>query len=462
MQKRNKVALFNILSTLLLRGLSIITAPLFSRMLGPDGYGIVSIYNVWVGALQILFTLNTFSTIVNARVEFPEQEQKAYQSSILSLSVAAFAVCATLVLILLEPIAGLLKLPSPVVVLMLLQVLAGYCVNFIHTKFTYEYRSDLNCLLSVLVAVLVVVLSVVMIRWIGPEGDYYGRILALVLSNALVGFPAAVYVLGKGRTFYNKRYWSFCIGLCLPLVFYNLSDLILGYTDRLMLQQMMNETLVGQYSLASVFANVMFTIFGALNNSWVPFFFDDHKQGNGEKVRSQAKNYLELFTVLSIGFVLLTREVYHVFASREYWEGTVLVPIFVIGFYFNFLCTFPVNMEYYHKKTKAVATVTIIAALVNIGLNFLLIRKLGPLGAVISTAASHGVQLVLHYLYARFRLEPENYPFKLSLWGGYALAFLGAAALSLLTPQLWWLRWGLGAAIGVWELLRIRKRKVLI
>ncbi len=462
MRKQNKVAFFNILSTLLLRGLSIITAPLFSRMLGPDGYGIVSIYNVWMGALQIVFTLNTFSTIVNARVEYPEEQQDAYHSAILGLSLAAFTVFATLVLIFLEPVAKLMKLPQLVVGLMMVHVLAAFFINFIHTKFTYEYRSDLNCFLSVLVAVLVLVLSVLLIRWVGPEFDYYGRILALVITNVLVGFPAAIYVLSKGKTLYNREYWVFCLSLCLPLVFYNLSDLILGYTDRLMLQQMMSETMVGQYSLASVFGNIMFTIFTALNNSWVPFFFEDYKKGDRERVHGQAKNYLELFTVLSIGFVLLTQEIYHVFASREYWMGTALVPFFVMGFYFNFLCTFPVNIEYYHKKNKITAVVTILAAVVNIGLNFLLIRRLGPLGAVISTAISHGVQLLLHYCYAHFLLEKESYPFKFPLWAGYMLVFFGAVALSLATPQLWWLRWGLGAAIGVWELLRIRRRKVLI
>ena len=41
MKRQNKVAFFNILSTMLLRSISIITAPLFSRMLGADGYGIV-------------------------------------------------------------------------------------------------------------------------------------------------------------------------------------------------------------------------------------------------------------------------------------------------------------------------------------------------------------------------------------------------------------------------------------
>ena len=79
MKRRNRVAMFNILSTVLLNGISIITGPLFSRLLGTSGYGVFKIYNIWVSVAAILFTLQTQGTLVNARVEYSEEEQKKYQ-----------------------------------------------------------------------------------------------------------------------------------------------------------------------------------------------------------------------------------------------------------------------------------------------------------------------------------------------------------------------------------------------
>jgi len=236
----------------------------------------------------------------------------------------------------------------------------------------------------------------------------------------------------------------------------------LGQCDRVMLQSMMNESMVGQYSLAYNFGGIMFTIFGALNNSWVPFFFDDMKQGRVDAMRSQAKNFLEVFTVLSVGFILLATEVYHVFASREFWEGTALIPIFVSSYFLNFLCTFPINYEYYYKKTKVVAVVTVGASVLNIGLNYVLIQLMGVTGAALATALSHGVQFAAHYLYVRYILKQGDYPFGIRIWAKYAAVYFGFVAFVLLTPNWGLLRWAIGAAIGVWELLRIRKRKVLI
>lgn len=460
MKSRNRVAFFNILSTVLLRGISIFTAPLFSRLLGDEGYGIVSIYSVWVCVLQIVFTFRTYSTLVNARIEYPEEQQEQYQSSVMSLALISYMCLSSVVLLLIEPVSQLLELDKRVIVLMLIHGLGGFSILFINTKYTYEFKAGRNCLISVLVPVISLVLSLVLIQRNPAEG-HFGRILAMAATEGVIGIGFCLYILLKGRTIYNREYWRFCLTLSLPLVFYNLSDLLLGQSDRVMLQQMLSNAAAGQYSLTCNFAALLFTIFGALNNSWCPFFFEDMKQGRRESIRSQAKNFLELFTILSMGFILLAPEVYHVFASREFWPGTGLIPLFAASYYFNFLCTFPVNFEYYHKKTKAVAVITITASLVNILLNFCLIRLVGMPGAAIATALSHGLQLTLHYLYCRFGIGKAEYPFPLKLWIGYLAAYLVVMVVVCLTQDAWLLRWGFGAVLGIWELHRIIKRKSL-
>ncbi len=461
MRKQNRVAFFNILSTVLLRGISIFTAPLFTRLLGDNGYGVTKIYNTWVAVLAIVFTFQTQGTLVTARVEYSLEDQHKYQSSAMCFSMLLFLACSALVLCFLEPISRLLKLNELLILLMLVQALGTFGVNFLNTRNVYEFKAGRNMAMSLGVTLTTLVLSLVMILNLPKEINYYGRIGAIAATYGIIGIPACIYILAKGRTLFRRDYWKFCIALAIPSVFYNLSDLILGQSDQVMLQQMLSEAHLGRYAAALNFGGIMFTIFVALNNSWCPFFFEDLKQENLEQVQQKAKNFLELFTVLSIGFILLATEVYHVYVPEEFWEGTVLIPVFVSSYYLNFLCTFPVNFEYYHKKTKIVAVVTITFALVNIGLNYLLIREIGMAGAAIATAVSHCGQLAMHHLYCR-GLGKGSYPFPAAFWGRYAAVYLLAAVLVWLTPEQWLLRWGLGAVIGALELLRIKKRKVLI
>lgn len=462
MKKQNRVTFFNILSTMLLRGISLFTAPLFSRLLGPSGYGVVSLYTVWVGVAAIAFTLQTHGTLVNARVEYPQEQQNAYQSSVMTLSLLFYLVCSAVVIAFLPQVSRMLKLPWVLVLLILFHAFGSFCLNFLNSKFTYEFKADKNMYVSVGLTLTTVVLSVILILLMPDSINYYGRILALSLTYGILGITVCSYVLAKGKTFYNREYWTLALTLALPVVFYSLSDLLLGQCDRVMLQWMMDTDMVGQYSLAYSFGGIMFTIFGALNNSWVPFYFDDMKQQRREAMRRQAGNFLELFTVLSVGFILLAPEVYHIFAGRKFWSGTNLIPIFVSSYYLNFLCTFPVNYEYYYKKTKAVAIITVGTSLLNLGLNYVLIGAMGVSGAALATAISHGVQFTCHYVYTRYWMKKGDYPFGIRLWAKYALCYFAMAALVLLTGQMGIARWALGAAIGLWELWRIRQRRVLL
>lgn len=458
----NRIALFNFLSILLLQGISFISAPLFSRLLSTEGYGNLSSFSIWANVLSTVLSLQTGVTIANARVEFPEEEQRAYQSSVMCLSVLSFAIGGVLIALLAGPISWALKMERWLLALLLAQAFGTFGVNFLSSKFTYEFQADRNMLLSVFMAVASMGTALVLVLNFPQEQRYLGRILGNALVYALVALVGCVWILARGKRFFSARYWKFCLMLGCPLVFQNLAYNILGSSDILMLKQMTAAGDSGIYSLAFNLSGIMFTIYGALNNSWVPFFFDDMKRKKREQVARQGEHFLELFTVLSVGFVLLVREVYHVYADRDFWPGLVLIPIFTGSYYLNALCTFPVNFELFHKKTGVVAGATIVSALANLALNYVFILRFGMIGAAVATLLSHGLQFAIHECYSRLVLGGREYPFPLSTLGKYSALMVLGVILFYAAPDLWYLRWPLGAALGLWELSRIWKRRSLL
>lgn len=463
MKQQNRVAFFNILSTVLLNGISLITGPLFAWLLGDSGYGVLNTYNILVSGVVVLFTLQTQDTLVNARVEYSEENQKRYQSSVMSLSMLVFLVCSAVVLTFIEPLSVLLKMEPLLIGLMLLQAFGTFCSNFLHTKYIYEFKAGRNLVISLALTLINLGLSLALVLHMSHETRYIGRAVANAATYALIGIPVCVMILLQGRTFFHREFWKFCVVLAIPAVFYNLSSLILGQSDQLMVRHMLGDAAAGHYGMAYRFGNFLFLIFTALNRTWCPFFFDEMKQGKRDAMMEKTRNYLELFTILACGFILLTPEVYHLYlyASPEYWSGTMVIPLFVTSYYLNFLCTFPVNYEYYHKKTKVVAAVTILSSLVNLGLNYLMIRAIGMAGAALATVISHALQLVIHYVYCR-KLGREDYPFSLRVWAKYALGYVAILAIVYVAADSWVIRWGIGALLGIWELRRFWKRKVLI
>lgn len=459
MKQRNRIAFFNILSTVVLKGSAFFTGMLFSRLLGGSGYGQLKLYNISVSIVTILFSLQTQTTLANARVEYPEEAQKGYQSSIMTLSVLFFGLCTGLVLVFLKPLSLGLELEPMIILLLLFQAFGNFCVEFLNKKNVYEFRAGWNMVLSMVMVLVPLALAVVLILQMPYETRYVGRVIANSVSYGVVGTAVCVGILLRGRTYFHREYWKFCLVLALPAVFHNLSDLILNQMDSLMLNALMNTAAVGYYGNAWGFANFLFILFQALNNIWCAYFFEEMKNGQRQAMLEKTRNFLEVFTILSCGFMLLAPEVYHVYAPKEFWVVTMVIPLFTAAYYVNFLCTFPVNFEYYHKRPKAVAVITVSSSLLNLVLNFVFIRAMGMAGAAVATLASHCFQLTLHHLYS---VRLGEYPFPLKLWAGYPLVFCGILAVVFLLPDAWFIRWPLGAVLGVFMLLRIRKRKVLI
>ena len=462
MKRQNRIAFFNILSTVVLKGSAFFTGMLFSRLLGGSGYGSLKLYNISVSIITILFTLQTQTTLANARVEYPEEDQKKYQSSVMSLSALCFGICTGIVLLFLRPVSALLDLRPVMVCLVLFQAFGNFCVEFLNRKNVYEFRAGWNMILSLVMTLVPLVLAVILILQMPYETRYVGRVLANAGTYGVVGTGICIWILLRGKTCYHREYWKFCLVMAVPAVFHNLSDLILNQMDSLMLNHLLNTTAVGYYSNAWSFTNFLFILFQALNNIWCAYFFEEMKLQKREAMLAKTRNFLEVFTVLVCGFILLAPEVYHVYAPKEFWVSTGIIPLFAAGYYLNFLCTFPVNFEYYHKKTKIVAVLTIVPSLLNLVLNYVLILTIGMAGAALATVLCHGLQLLLHSFYASRVLGKEDYPFPLKCWGGYALAFFAIFALVFLLPNAGLARWAIGGLIGVAELLRVRKRGVLI
>lgn len=461
----NTIVSFNILSTLILQGLIFFTAPIISRMLGTDNYGIAAVYVTWVSLAATIFGIQTQSTLAPAKNEFGELEQPKYQSSVFSLSMISFIGFAIIVLGFISPISKALNMNNAMIVILIVHAFGQYAVTFINTKFTYEFEAKNNFFLTIIIAASSLILSLVLIYIFSQEINYWGRILGLAIPYAIAAVFIILILFFKGRTLYNKKYWKFCLSLCIPIVFHNVSNIVLNQSDRVMIQGMLTNSSAGIYSLAYSFGSVLSAIWAALNNSWVPFYYELTREKKEAEMMNKAKNYIELFTVLCIGFILLTPEVFHVFAAQEYWSGTRLIPIFAMGFYFMFMYSFPVNYEFYNKETKLIALGTLFAAVINIILNYIMIKIIGISGAAIATAVSYALQFVFHQLCA-WRIEKKNvvdnkYPFEFRFFLLYFIIFVIFIFIWYFMESFPIIRWSIGLLIGLLEIVKIVKRKAI-
>ena len=345
--------------------------------------------------------------------------------------------------------------------ILLFTAMSNYIFLFYQNCCIYEKRAVSNLVSSFILSVSSVVLSIVLIRVYKSETRYLGRVYGSFIPHIVLAIVVWFILFKKNPVFLKKEYCKYAFWLGFPIVFNGLAQNILSQSDRVMMQYMqVNDSEIGIYSFFYSFVMILNIFLNALNNSWCPFYYDNLDKKDWTSLRKKSKNYIELFTVLSVGFVLLSREVAYLMADSTYWSGMQIMPVLVISVYFIFMYQFAVNFEYFHKKTKEIALGTIIAGLVNIGLNTLWIPMWGMYGAALATTLAYVILFMMHYIIVKSMKE--------YVWGICLLDFvpgLGAVMISIvlfwLLDKLWIVRWGIGALLGAWELFRIIKRKTI-
>lgn len=454
----NTVTIVNLLSTFWLQAISFMTIPLFTRILGSSNYGIYSTFEAWMKLIVGIMGLGVFSSLGSGKYKFSDKYLKFCSSTLLFGTLIG---CITVILgVALSPIIGpLINFPGGVVSLIFVSALSHSVVNFYQNVFCYEKKAFQNLAMSVFLSVSTVILSLVLIQRCDISSSYMGRVLGVTIPYTVLGVIIGCIIYFRSPTGLDKEYMKYSIMIGIPVVFHMISQNVLSQSDRVMMRSMgIIDSEIGIYSLFYTLTSVLGTLLNAFNNSWCPFFYEYIKHNKWEMIITKGKNYVELYSVIMVGYLMLSREVTYLMSNEEYWSGISIIPVLALAVYFIFLYQFPVNYEFYYGNTIAIAIGTAASGIINIVLNWMLIPLYGMYGASIATVISYIFLFILHLFIVRNMKRSEyRVPTKIFI-PGFLLVLVGIILFYLLSPMPL-IRWTLGIGIGCFELYRIYIRK---
>lgn len=450
----SKVLIWNTVSKFLLQGLAFFTIPIFTRLLSPYDYGQMCTYASWVSLLTIVVGLETSSSIGVAYVKIPQKQFKSYLSSIMTISMLAFVPFLLLSVGLKNFLALKLGFPPFLIPIMVVCAFSSYCVGFCDNLLMRQRKVELNSVLSFLQALLSVGLSLLFVKKIENQ-KYIGKIFAENLVIVIYGLIFFAFIIIRGKCFYNKRYWKFCLSFSLPLILHSACGIIFTQSDRVMLKKMIGESETGIYSVAYSLAMVINIIWMSFNSVWVTYYYDYKKLNDKENIKNKSNNYMLVFSVLTMGFMLLAPEVYKILAPEEYWSGINYIPLIALAYFFNFLYSFPANYEFYVEKTKVIAFGTMTVSFVNIVLNLLLIPKCKGMGAALATLISILFSFLIQEFNVRFVLKAKDFDYSPLLYIKGLVPVVITAVLYYVAMDFVILRWGMGVVLGVFLVMKI-------
>ncbi len=397
-----------VICNILQKCLSVITLPLFTDLLSKEQFGEFTVYNSWSSMLTLFLTLymahGSFST---AMVRF-EKDRSGYISVVQTISAVLCLLFMGIYLPLRSWFNGLFSMSTPLVCVMVAEILTQFGLTCWYTHKRFEFRYVSVVVVTLLVSLCAPLLAYLLV--IGSEEKGIARIIGYAAVNIAVGLVFFLYNTFKGRKLFAKEYWSYALKFNIPLVPYYLSQVVLNQSDRIMIEKIIGTAQAALYGVAYQLAFILTFVLNAINNSYVPWFYSKIKEGKTTDNRAVSSGLALLMAFMLMGVIALAPELIYIMGSGKYGEAVWVVPPITVSVLLLMYVQFFVNVEFYYEAKTMLVWGSIGAAIVNVALNLLLIPCFGFVAAGYTTLVSYLAFAVANYLTYRHVVKKYDQP----------------------------------------------------
>jgi O-antigen/teichoic acid export membrane protein len=184
-----------------------------------------------------------------------------------------------------------------------------------------------------------------------------------------------------------------------PLYIHALSVFAIYYADRFILSFTVGDSAIGIYSASFMMSQALLLLIDSKSRTWTPFVAQNIKVKEKRYFYKLSLIYIFILILISVLYkYILDLAVPH-FLKSEYVDSLKIISPVLIGFIFE-----AVYREYHvwlflNKKTKEIATATLIAGGSHLVLCYFLTLNIGVLGASIAFAISSFLKLIIVVYY---------------------------------------------------------------
>ena len=222
-----KSAVWYTASSLITKGLSFITIPIFTRIMTTGEFGLFNNFAAWQVILAAVFSLEAYATLNRARLDIHGKELQNYQFTLLT-SGMGLAFLLGILLILCPAIPEMLTdLDRKYLYIMVLYLMLHPAFSMFQMLQRVQYRYKLSASLTLVSGLVATGCSVALVVW-APDA-LMGRLVGQYVPYVLLGLAFYLWYWKSGGSF-RLEYLKYALPLCIPLIIATLGSqvLILG------------------------------------------------------------------------------------------------------------------------------------------------------------------------------------------------------------------------------------------
>jgi len=407
------------LSSIAARFISYLLTPYLTLKLTDAAYGEQAIVYAFIPFLNVIVTHGMETAYF--RFGSKENEEKIYHTSSFSMIIVTALVVSCL-LIWGAPIASLLQISlHPEYIKLVAWVVALDALTTIpFSKLRLEGRPKKYAFIKV-GGILINIIATYAFISILPEyaTAHKGSFIAgwyvkgfevgyILIANILQNVFVLVLLQKEIRALrFNIDYklWRQMMLYALPLILVGFGGMINETMDRIMLgwwanggSPEANKALVGTYSACYKLAILITISIQAFRMGAEPFFFKQAASDNAQKTYARVMKFFVITLCIMFLGVVLYIDIWKLFIRNpNMYAGLKVVPILLIA---NMFLGVYYNLSIWYKlsnKTMAGAWITLLGAVITIGINFLLIPRYGYMASAWATFFCYGTMMIVSY-----------------------------------------------------------------
>jgi len=376
---------------------SFLLLPLYTRVLGKEGYGMLSLFLAFSNFLIAFFTWGLPAAYTRFYFEVREKGINRLFSTVfwgITLLDIPFLI---IIFLLRHNISMFLLKDSSTAYLILVVTLTTY-LGAIH-QLPYSYYQTTRQPTKYIIYRILHTSSVVIGNLIalfyfkaGVEGILYANLTVNV-------FFILVWIHIYTRPFranISPELLKNALKFSIPLVFAALAQWVLSMTDRIFLARYTTMGDVGLYSLGMKISSIIqLGLIGPFMVAWPPIMFHIAKEKNNEELYKEALLYWSAILIICSSLIaIFSNEITIIIGGEEFLPAAPIIILTLAGRVLFGIYQFFIYGPSVEKKTHILATLTTAAALTNVGLNFITMPLWGKIGAAVSSLASYLVMCI--------------------------------------------------------------------
>lgn len=385
------------------KGIAIFLIPFYTRVLSPKEYGIIDIITVLATVLNIVIGLEVYQAIsryyFDCKTDHSKQE---YVSTTLFFLTFTFGISFLIMFLFAAPLSKLLLQDSSLKHIIRFAAITIYINGLYHfvldvLRYRFEPKKHMVCSLTYSIVTISLSILFVLVLRKGVLGVYWAQAI-----GAAIGFLLAfTFNRSSYRFLFSFSILKAMLLFSLPLVPSSIAVYVLTYIDRISIRGLLGLSELGIYGVGFRLISFVPILMMAVNMALTPLIYSRYKEQDTPKQFAKLFRYFLFGALLAISSVsLFSKEILVIFTTPKYYAAASVMPFLIASGFLTNMYNFTPGL-FIVKKTKIIAVINVVAALISFALNMLLIPRFNIFGAALANFTSASIAFSINMYFSQ-------------------------------------------------------------